>query len=83
MFKTTDAPVKKGRLSLSIDQTLLDRLEPYKKQVNLSAQTERLLTAMIEALENRSWAERNAKALEAHGHDIAVTGLAGEEFERI
>jgi len=83
MLKSPDAPARKGRLSLSIDQALLDRLEPYKQQVNLSAQAERFLAGMIEELENRSWAERNAQALESHGRDIAATGLAGEEFERI
>ena len=83
MLKGLDTPLKKGRLSLSIDQTLLDRLEPYKNQVNLSAQAERFLAVMIEQLENRAWAERNALALAAHGQDIAATGLAGEEFERV
>jgi hypothetical protein len=38
---------------------------------------------MLEEFENRSWAERNAKALAAHGKDIARTGLAGAEFDRI
>jgi len=83
MPKAIEAPARKGRLSLSIDQNLLDRLEPYKNQVNLSAQAERFIASMIEELENRAWAERNAQALEAHGRDIAATGLAGEEFERI
>ncbi len=75
--------VKKGRLSLSIDQGLLDRLEPYKQQVNFSAQAEQLLARMLDQLENRSWAERNAEALEAHGKSIAQTGLAGAEFDRV
>jgi post-segregation antitoxin (ccd killing protein) len=83
MLKTFDSPVKKGRLSLSIDQSLLDRLEPYKQQINLSAQAERFFSSMLEELENRAWAERNVAALTAHGRDIAATGLAGEEFERI
>ncbi len=83
MLKTFDPVGKKGRLSLSINQELLDRLEPFKQQVNLSAQAEVFFTRMIEELENRAWAERNAKALAAHGRDIAATGLAGEEFERI
>lgn len=83
MLKTFAAPTKKGRLSLSIDQALLDRLEPYKQQINLSAQAERFLSGMLEDLENRAWAERNAQALEAHGRDIAATGLAGAEFERV
>lgn len=74
---------RKGRLSLSINQDLLDRLEPYKQQVNLSGQAEQLFARMLEELENRAWAERNAAALEAHGRDIAATGLAGAEFERI
>lgn len=75
--------VKKGRLSLSIDQGLLDRLEPYKQQVNFSAQAEQLLARMLDQLESRAWAERNADALEAHGKNIARTGLAGAEFDRI
>lgn len=70
-------------LSLSIDQDLLDRLAPYKQQLNLSAKAERLFAQLLEELENRAWAERNAEALETHGRDIAATGLAGEEFERI
>ena len=74
---------KKGRLSLSINQDLLDRLEPYKQQLNFSAQAELLLARMLEELENRSWAEHNAEALAQHGVDIASTGLAGAEFERI
>ena len=74
---------KKGRLSLSINQDLLDRLEPYKQQLNFSAQAELLLARMLEELENRSWAERNTEALARHGVDIASTGLAGAEFERI
>lgn len=78
-----DPAARKGRLSLSINQDLLDRLEPYKQQVNLSAQAEQLLSRMLEELENRAWAERNAEALAAHGRDIAATGLAGAEFERI
>ncbi|MDP2027997.1 type II toxin-antitoxin system CcdA family antitoxin [Sulfuriferula sp.] len=74
---------KKGRLSLSINQDLLDRLEPYKQQLNFSAQAELLLARMLEELENRTWAERNTEALAQHGVDIAGTGLAGAEFERI
>jgi len=74
---------KKGRLSLSIDQYLLDRLEPYKQEINLSAQAEQLFARLLDELENRAWAERNADALVAHGRDIAATGLAGEEFDRI
>jgi antitoxin CcdA len=78
-----DSIAKKGRLSLSINQNLLDRLEPYKHQVNFSAQAEQLLARMLEELENRTWAERNAEALAAHGSDISATGLAGDEFDRI
>jgi antitoxin CcdA len=78
-----DPVAKKGRLSLSINQDLLDRLEPYKRQINFSAQAEQLFARMLDELENRAWAERNAAALAAHGRDIAVTGLAGAEFERI
>lgn len=78
-----DPAARKGRLSLSINQDLLDRLEPYKQQVNLSAQAEQLFARMLEELENRAWAERNADALAAHGRDIAGTGLAGAEFDRI
>ncbi len=83
MLKTFGPVVKKGRLSLSIDQDLLDKLEPYKQQINLSAQVEGFFTRMLEEIENRAWAERNANALAAHGRDIAATGLAGEEFERV
>lgn len=78
-----DSDAKKGRLSLSINQNLLDRLEPYKQQVNFSAQAEQLLARMLEELESRTWLERNAEALVAHGKDISVTGLAGAEFDRI
>mgnify|MGYP003732990329 FL=1 len=74
---------RKGRLSLSISQELLDRLEPYKAQINLSAQTEKLLAQLVEAAENRAWLERNSDALIEHGKAIAATGLAGEEFDRI
>lgn len=78
-----DSTAKKGRLSLSINQSLLDRLEPYKQQVNFSAQAEQLLARMLEELENRAWAEHNSEALVAHGMDISITGLAGTEFDRI
>lgn len=83
MPKTFDPATRKGRLSLSIDQHLLERLEPYKQEINLSAQAERFFARLLEELENRAWAERNAMALDAHGRDIAATGLAGEEFERV
>lgn len=78
-----ESGAKKGRLSLSINQNLLDRLEPYKQQVNFSAQAEQLLARLLEELENRTWAERNAEALAAHGADISKTGLSGAEFDRI
>ena len=78
-----NSTAKKGRLSLSINQELLDRLEPYKQQVNFSAQAEQLLARMLEELENRTWAERNSETLVAHGKDIFATGLAGAEFDRI
>jgi antitoxin CcdA len=74
---------KKGRLSLSISQDLLDRFEPYKQHVNFSAQAEQMLARLLEELENRAWVERNSEALVAHGMDIAMTGLAGAEFDRI
>lgn len=83
MLPDTVRSTRKGRLSLSIDKGLLDRFEPYKDQVNLSAQTEQFLAGLLDVLENRAWAERNADALIAHGRAIAATGLAGEEFERI
>jgi len=74
---------KKGRISLSIEQSVLNRLEPFKAQINLSAKAEELFVCLAEQLENREWAIRNAAALDAHGRDIAETGLAGTEFERI
>ncbi|MEI7842388.1 MAG: type II toxin-antitoxin system CcdA family antitoxin [Gallionellaceae bacterium] len=77
-----DSAAKKGRLSLTINQNLLDRLEPYKQQINISAQAEQLLARILEELENRTWAEKNAGALVAHGQDISMTGLAGTEFDR-
>ncbi len=83
MPTTHDYIARKGRLSLSISQELLDRLEPYKQKINLSAQAEQLFGRMLDELENRAWAERNAQALVAHGRDIASTGLAGAEFDRI
>jgi post-segregation antitoxin (ccd killing protein) len=83
MLDTAGSATKKGRLSLSINQSLLDRLEPFKQRINLSAQAEQFFASMLEELENRAWAERNATALAVHGRDIAATGLAGEEFERV
>ena len=74
---------RKGRLSLSISQELLDRLEPYKQQINLSAHTEAMLAQLLETLENRAWLDRNSEALTEYGKMIARTGLAGEEFDRI
>jgi antitoxin CcdA len=71
------------RLSLSISQDLLDRFEPYKQHVNFSAQAEQMLARLLEELENRAWVERDFEALVAHGMDIAMTGLAGAEFDRI
>lgn len=83
MLTHPDSAARKGRLSLSINQDLLDRLEPYKQQINLSAQAELAFARLLEELENQSWVQRNAEALLAHGRSIAATGLAGEEFERI
>ncbi|MHB1358334.1 MAG: type II toxin-antitoxin system CcdA family antitoxin [Rhodocyclaceae bacterium] len=83
MPNVLDSPIKKGRLSLSIDQNLLDRLEPYKQQINLSAQAEKFLSAMLDEIENRAWVERNSEALIAYGRAIAATGLAGAEYDRI
>ncbi len=83
MAASLDVSARKGRLSLSINQDLLQRLEPYKAQINFSAHAEQLLTELLEKLENRSWAERNAAALEEHGRAIRSNGLAGQEFERI
>jgi len=77
------ASSKKGRLSLSIDKSLLARLDPYKDRINLSAKTEAFIAQLLEQLENQTWVTRNAEALEEHGKDIAQTGLAGAEFERI
>ena len=74
---------KQGQLLISVHQEILDRLEPFKGKVNLSVQTERFLSNMLDCLESPSWVERNAEALKAHGRDIAATGLAGAEFERI
>ena len=68
---------------MSINQSLLNRLEPFKQQVNFSAHAEKLLARLLEEFENRAWAERNTEALAAHGKDISVTGLAGAEFDRI
>ncbi len=76
-------PTRKGQISLSIDQDILDRLEPYKQDINFSAEAERLFTAILMRLEDRNWVQRNSDALIEHGNAIAKTGLAGEEFDRI
>ncbi|MGV0998524.1 MAG: type II toxin-antitoxin system CcdA family antitoxin [Fluviibacter sp.] len=78
-----DVAAKKGRLTLSVNQDLLDKLEPYKQQVNLSAQAEMLFADMLVRLEHRAWVERNDSALRQHGADIAQSGLAGTEFNRV
>jgi len=83
-MQTTLAPsAKKGRLSLSIRQDILDRLEPFKNEINLSSQTEQLLLQLVERLENQDWAKRNAAALASYGQAIAQTGVAGSEFDRV
>ncbi|MEY4591891.1 MAG: hypothetical protein RIR18_786 [Pseudomonadota bacterium] len=74
---------KKGRISLSISQDVLDRLKSHKADINLSAETEQLFNTLLNTLENRAWVKCNADALVAHGQSIAKTGLAGQEFERI
>jgi len=73
----------KSRLSLSISRELLERLEPYKHQINFSAEAEQLFTHLLEQMENREWVKRNADALAEHGRAISANGLAGSEFERI
>lgn len=83
MRPDTLASPRKGRIALSIQQDVLDRLEPFKAEVNLSAQAEQLFIRLAEQLENRDWVKRNAASLDAHGGEIAATGLAGAEFERI
>jgi antitoxin CcdA len=83
MLTSTTTSAKKGRLSLSIDREILDRLEPYKQEINLSAQAEQLFVRILEQLENRDWVKRNAEALARYGQSMAATGLAGEEFDRI
>lgn len=83
MPSATGVSNKKGQLSVTVSQEILDRLEPYKQQVDLSNKTEQLLTRLLDELENQAWVERNADALADHGRRISATGLAGEEFERI
>ena len=77
-----DPAARIDRLSLTINQALLDCPETCKQQVERSGQAERLFAPIFDELKNRAWAERNADALAAHGRDIAATGLAGAEFER-
>lgn len=83
MPKLYDIAAKKGRLTLTVNQDLLDKLEPYKQQVNLSAQAELLFADMLEKLEHRAWAERNDAQLRLHGEEIRKNGLAGAEFHRV
>jgi len=82
-MRTSLTTTRKGRLSLSINQDVLDRLEPYKNEINLSAQAEQLLIGLLEQLENRRWLQNNAGALQQYGKKIAASGLAGEEFDRL
>lgn len=77
------ANARKSRLSLSISRELMARLEPYKDQINFSAEAERLFARLLEQMENRDWALRNAEALSEHGRAITAGGLAGSEFEPI
>ena len=74
---------RKGRLSLSISQELLERLEPYKAQINLSAHTEKLLAELLETLGKPQLAGTQFGSLARIWKMIAKTGLAGEEFDRI
>ena len=74
---------RKSRLSLSINRDLLERLEPYKKEINFSAEAERHFTQLLAQMESREWVKRNADALVEHGRAITGNGLAGSEFERI
>lgn len=83
MTKLYDIAAKKGRVTLSVNQDLLEKLEPYKSKVNLSAEAEQLFEQVLERLEHRSWAERNDAALRQHGEEIRHNGLAGSEFSRI
>ena len=83
MSKLYDMAARKGRLTLTVNQDLLDKLEPYKQQVNLSAQAEQLFADMLEKLEHRAWVTRNDAQLRQHGDEIRKNGLAGAEFNRI
>jgi len=73
---------RKGRLSLSISQEVLDRLEPYKHEINLSAQAEDMLLHLLEQLENRQWLQHCAEPLARYGNALQASGVAGEEFDR-
>ena len=83
MSKIYDTAAKKGRVTLTVNQDLLDKLEPYKQEVNLSAQAELLFADMLEKLENRAWVMRNDVKLRQHGEEIRKNGLAGAEFIRV
>jgi hypothetical protein len=83
MSTTISAANKKGRLSLPIDRDVAKEREQSEQQINLSPQAEQLFARTSEELENRSWVERNGQSIKAHGRDIAATGLAGAEFDRI
>lgn len=72
----------KGRLSLSISQDVLDRLEPYKQEVNVSAHVEDMLKQLLEQLENRQWLLQCAEPLARYGEKLQASGVAGEEFDR-
>jgi len=83
MSKLYDVAAKKGRVTLSVNQDLLEKLEPYKQQINLSAQAEQLFGDLLVRLEHKAWAERNSGALQQHGKEILQNGLAGSEFMRV
>ena len=74
---------RKGRMQLSISQAVLDRIEPLREEINFSAEAEQLFSAIAERVERRKWLERNSEALRDHGKEIARTGLAGAEFDKI
>ena len=74
---------RKGAFPYPSIRDLLDRLETYKGDVNLSAETEEMFKRLLDNLESRAWIKRNSEKLVAHGKAIAETGLAGHEFERI
>lgn len=83
MLNDFASPSRKGRLSLSISQEVLDRLEPYKHEINLSAQAEQLFLRLLEQIENREWLQRCAEPLARYGQSIQTSGPAGEEFDRL